>query len=459
MTLTRHPRPVEGDNTGLFRADGATITAIFVGVLLFVPARMVLSGLPISLTPAEIIALLMLLWWLAAQLTCTLGAAKGRNPVRTATFVLAVTSLATYGYGSYNFLPEDELRLADHALVLIMAHLAMTLLVCDGVRGRGRLDFAMRAVVVSGAVVAVIGALQFLLAFDLTSYLQLPGLRFTAQYDYVLDRSSFRRVGATLGHPIEFGVVCAMILPLAVHYAFRARDDGRSVGRWWTCVALIGSGLMFSVSRSAMVGLAAAGLVLFLGWPWWKRLRALWVTLGFLVVVKLTVPGLLGTFWGLFANVGTDESVKYRTHDYDNAMLELGKHLWLGRGTGTWYAPKHQVFDNQYLLTLVETGVIGMAAFLLLFGSGLYSAIRVRVSGIDPRSRDLGLALAAGLVVPLVGSATFDLMSFHAAAGLSFVLLGAAGALLRADREERALLTPADAPKDPSTNRPPDRAR
>lgn len=49
----------------------------------------------------------------------------------------------------------------------------------------------------------------------------------------------------------------------------------------------------------------------------------------------------------------------------------------------------------------------------------------------DPGARDLGLTLAACLVVPLIGAATFDLLSFATVTGLSFLLVGAAGSLLR----------------------------
>lgn len=452
-------RPVERFRGGMpLVADGATITSIFVAVLMVIPARMVLRGLPISLTPAEVIALCMMVWWLVAQLTTTLGAAKGANPVRTAVFCNIAAALATYAYGTANPLPADELRLADHAMVLVIAHLAITLLVCDGVRGAERIDLVLRTVVVAGAVVAAIGALQFLLGFDMTKYLQLPGLRFSAQYDYVLDRASFRRVGATMGHPIEFGVVCAMILPIAVHYGYRARSEGRSSAGWWACVALIASGLMFSVSRSALLGITAAAVVLFLGWPGWKRVRALWVTAGFLVVVKLAVPGLLGTFYGLFAHFGADSSVQYRTHDYANAMAQIGEHVWLGRGIGTWYAPKHQVFDNQYLLSLVERGVIGLVLLALLFGTAVYAAVRVRVTSADPKRRDLGLAVVAALVVPLVGSATFDLGAFHAAAGLSFLLMGIAGAMLRAESKADPISTVGSSGVPPTTPLP-DRVR
>ena len=153
--------------------------------------------------------------------------------------------------------------------------------------------------------------------------------------------------------------------------------------------------------------------------------------LAFLVLIKVMVPGLLGTFYSLFANMGHDDSIRYRTHDYAIASTEIAKHLWLGRGLGTWYAPKHQVFDNQYLLSLVEIGVLGLVAFLGIFLAGIYAALRARSMSSDPGERDLGLTLVAMLVVPIIGCATFDLAAFPTATALAFLTAGAAGSLLR----------------------------
>lgn len=414
------------------RADGATVAVIFVVALLVIPARLVFRGIPLALTPASVVAMTFGLFWLCAQFTTTLGMAKGRSVVRTAIFGYLAAVLITYGYATYGYLPADELSLGDHAVVLMVAVAGLALGICDGVRTADRLDFVLRAVVVCGAIAAVVGICQFMLNLDLTQYLRLPILRYESGETLIdVSRGGLRRVGGTMGHPIEFGVVCSMILPLAVHYGNKARARSEPAMRWWVCAALIGAGLMFSVSRSAVLGFASAALVLLIGWPGRRRAQALVVFLGFLVVMKLMVPGLLGQFYNLFAGAGNDDSVKWRTHDYPIAANEIMRHLWFGRGYGTWYAPKHQVFDNQYILTMVEGGVIGMAAFAVIFCAGIYAAIRARYLAIDPVRRDLGLSIVAGLVVPLVGSATFDLVAFKTAEGLSFLLIGAAGALLR----------------------------
>ncbi|GAA4514366.1 O-antigen ligase family protein [Nonomuraea ferruginea] len=429
------------------RADGATVAAVFAFVLLVVPARLVLKYLPLSLTPANVVSLVAALLWLCAQLTLALGAAKGRNPVRTALFAYFTAMLATYGFATAGPMESDELNLADHSFVLVVAIVGLALTVCDGVRGLRRLDFVLKTLVVAGAVIAVIGALQFLFSIDLTRFMELPILRYTTEGDaFVLERADLRRVAATTGHPIEFGVTCAMLLPLAVHYGVRARALREPSLRWWACALLIGCGLMFSVSRSAMLSLAVVGVVLFAGWPVRRRLQALVAAAGFLVAVRIAVPGLLGTFVGLFTDLGNDESIQYRTHDYAVAAQQISRHFWLGRGLGTWYAPKHQIFDNQYILSMVETGLIGTAAFAGLFLVACYAALRSRFLSADPVTRDLGLTVAACLVVPLAGSFTFDLLSFHTVTGISFLLVGAAGALLRAVRADQLAPSQASGP-------------
>jgi O-antigen ligase len=413
------------------RADGATLVSLFVVLQLVIPARLVISKLPLSLSLASVVALAVGLWWLCAQFTNSLGAAKGRNAVRTMLFLYVCSVLATYGLATYGYLPPDELNLADHSLVLALASVGIALGVCDGVRGYERLNLVLKTIALMGAVVAVIGILQFLVDLDLTQYLRLPGLRYTAEYGSVTERAAMRRVGATTGHPIEFGVVCAMLLPLAVHLATAAVRRSQPSVRWWLCAGLIAMGLMFSISRSAILGAAVAGAVLFLGWPARRRVQAALAVLPFLVLIKVMVPGLLGTFYNLFTTMGQDDSIRYRTHDYATASTEIARHLWLGRGLGTWYAPKHQVFDNQYLLSLVEVGVLGLVAFMGIFAAGIYASLRARFMSSDPEERDLGLTLVAMLVVPIIGCATFDLAAFATATALAFLIAGAAGSLLR----------------------------
>lgn len=421
------------------RADGATLACIYAVALTVIPSREVIRALPLSITPAQVIGLVALLCWLCAQFSTSLGVAKGRTGVRVAIFAYVASVLATYGYATYGYLPADELNLADHSVVLVAGLMGISVAMCDGVRGRDRLDLVLQYVVTGAAFVAFVGAAQFLLHLDLTQYLAFPGLRETADLPDAEVRNGVIRVAGTTAHPIEFGLVCTMVLPLALHYGFQARRRSRPAWGWWICAVLLGAGLMFAVSRSAVLGLAGVGVVLLAGWPARRRLGALVVSLVFLGVTKVVAPGLLTTLFSLFANASSDSSISYRTHRYPLIAHEIGKHLLLGRGLGTWYLPKYFAFDNQYLLTLVETGVVGLLAFAGLFLAALWASVRARYLTSDRSSRDLALALIASLVVPVIGAATFDLLSFTTLTGLSFLLLGAAGSLLRSVAQETPL--------------------
>jgi O-antigen ligase len=158
---------------------------------------------------------------------------------------------------------------------------------------------------------------------------------------------------------------------------------------------------------------------------------------GFLVFIQVLSPGLLQTFVNLFRNAGNDPSIQYRTHDYATAHHLISLRPWLGRGIGTWYAPKHEVFDNQYLLTLVDTGVIGLVSLLAITVAAVYSALRViwlvhQHSDLLPgRDRDLALALVASLSAVLPSYATFDFHAFVVVSSLSYLLAGICGAFLR----------------------------
>jgi O-antigen ligase len=416
------------------RADGATLACVFVLVLVVVPARLVFSGVSLSITPATLVGIGLGLIWFCCQLVTTLGVAKGRNLARSALFVYAVTQLATYGSATHNYLPVDELQSADRVIVGVVAMICVGIAVCDGVRNLARLDVLLKVMVGAITFAAVVGLLQFLVDFDLTHYLAIPGLRPATQDGFILARSEFRRPSGTAGHPIEFGVVCAIGVPLAAHFAYRAKDAGTPSLRWWISLALISTAAMTSLSRSAILGLALGGLVLLVGWPGKRRVQAIIAAGFFVVVLRMMVPGLVGTLYSLFNNISSDPSIKGRTNDYATAGMHIAEHPILGRGNGTYLAERYGPLDNQYLGTLVQNGYLGLIALALLFLAGIWAAGRARMLSKDPVVRDLALSLIACQAIIALGAATFDLLWFSTATGLMFVLIGASGALLRAVR-------------------------
>lgn len=421
------------------RVDGATLACFFALSMTLIPARLIFAKLPLALTPAMLVGLVLGVLWFCAQMVDNLGVAKGRSAVRTSMFLFALSQVATYGYSTYSYLPQDELKATDRTFITLMAFVCVGIAVCDGVRGLKRIDRVLKVLVGGATFMAIVGIFQFAIGFDLTKYLMLPGLRLAGDISFVLDRSNFRRPAGTAEHPIEFGVVCSMAVPLALHYAFRAKDYGGPQWRWWFCLGILSVAAMQSLSRSAVLGLTIAALILIPHMPRGRRWRAVVACGVFVVALRFLVPGLVGTLIALFTNISVDPSIGSRTRAIDRAGAEIAQHLWLGRGMGTYLPTKYGYLDNQYLGTIVMAGLVGLATLVFLFLAAGYAAMRARLTSNDPQTRDLGITLAACLSVPAISAATFDLLAFSVATGFAFLLMGCAGALLRAVREENQI--------------------
>ncbi|GAA3458428.1 O-antigen ligase family protein [Saccharothrix longispora] len=433
------------------RADGATLVCLYLLALLVVPARLVLSFVPMTLPPALVVALLLGVLWLSAQMVDTLGIGKGRNALRTAVAVYLAMHLATYAVATRRWLPTDELTVADSSMVRIVATISVAIFACDAVRTRERLDRVLKLVLACSGMIAFVGLVQFGAGVDLASYVSLPGLRVQENaYSAMESRSIFRRPTGTTNHPIEFGLVCAMAVPLGAHYVFHARDHGEPQLRWWLCLALVGLGALTALSRTAILGMAVSGIVLVATLPRRRKLTVSVLGLGFFLGASLVVPGLFGTIRGMFANIEDDPSVKARTADYEAAADQIDLNPLLGRGFGTFLPTKYTILDNQFLLTLIENGYLGLFSLIGMFLAACYATLRTRFLTRDEGLRGLASCLLAAVLVGGIASATFDLLSFGVATGMVFTMIGLSGAALRIAQAERA----GDDPVDGAGGRP-----
>jgi O-antigen ligase len=166
-------------------------------------------------------------------------------------------------------------------------------------------------------------------------------------------------------------------------------------------------------------------------WDRRRRLATLKVLPLFLVGMRLMIPGLLGTITSLFTNISNDPSTKGRTDDYAAVGKYITLHPLFGRGFRTFIPSLYRFLDNQYLMTIVDAGLIGLALLLLTFMIGIFTARGARRRIADPARKDLSQAVAASVGSAMVSFATFDALSFPMCGGLLFLLIGIAGAMWR----------------------------
>jgi O-antigen ligase len=407
-----------------------------------IPAPLVLAPLGGAGGPATIFAALLLGCYLLTLIHPALALDRGPQPVRVAAVILTCAVIATYISANRRTLPGLEENGADRGLIIMFGWLGVMLLAADGIVSMDRLKTLLSRVIFGATAMASLAIVQFFTGLNAAQYIVIPGLTTQTPFTDLLTRDQLNRPSATAIDPIELAVVLAVCLVIAVHRA-RFAPDGRR-GRRWAQVAIIAIALPMTVSRTGIVSLVVAGIVLLPTWPKWDRRAAYVAGLAGTAFLFATKPGLLGEFRSLFLQVGSDTSSASRTGAFSSSLPFIMQHPWLGRGFGTFLPATYFFTDDQFLLTLVETGIIGLAALLGLFITGWLTARRARRISTNPEVRDLGQTMAATVAIAAVSFATLDELSFAIAASLTFLIIGCSGALWRLARAE-SLAAPATA--------------
>lgn len=423
--------------------DGCSVLTLLVVLLLLVPQDYVLVGPLKSVgNPSVLVALAALAIW-AASRVLSLSEAVPLHPVRWVLLAFTIAALTSYAAGMVRDLTASEQASADRVVFPLLGLLGVALLAVDELGTRDRVTTLLQRTVVVGAVAAMVGILEFAFSgFDFREAMRLPGL--TANVDLVSDtRSGFERISAGASHPIEFSVVTAALVPLALHFSLHAEP----ARRWRFTVALVALlvSVPLSVSRAGFLTLAVGFAVYAVALSHRGRINAIVLGVIGLALYRAAVPGLLGTVRSLFFNSGSDPSIEGRTEDYQAIPGLMQGHWWFGRGLGTFVPDVYFFLDNQYLASLLQGGVIGLLALVALVVVGMGVARGVRHRSSDPALRSEGQALVATIAAFAAAAITYDALSFRQSAFLLFLVIGCAGAHWSLVRHRPKGLDPATA--------------
>ncbi|NUT70601.1 O-antigen ligase [Pseudarthrobacter sp. C4D7] len=412
------------------RADGSwdavDALALLLLVLLAIPSNRTIEPLGGAGVPAMLLALLFLPWWgwYAAQREARLFPAPAQ-PVRTAIVILLLCILASYAAGSLRALSDPESNGLNLGLLRAASFMGILAVAADGIPSRRRLIQLLRWCCLLCGMYATLGVVQFVTGQSFVEGISLPGLA-VSDFGALQERGGFNRPSSTARNPLEYAYVLSMFFPIAVSLALHDRKQN-ALMRWFP-VAAIATAAALSVSRSAIVGVAVATVVLVPFWTADVRRKAAVAALGLLGVVWIMVPGMMGTLLNLFGE--HDPGVDSRTDSYTVVWSFWQLNPVFGRGFGT-FLPAYRILDNQYLLTLVETGALGLAAFAGVAATAVVVAIKAGRRSTQPLFRSLGPGLAASVVAGAVLTGFFDALSFPQAAGVLFLVLGLCGAFWR----------------------------
>lgn len=414
------------------RIDAVAVLSCYLFLLMVLPADLVFTPVGAAGGPATLFALLVFLIYLGMWLRPGAHLDRRRQPMRLVAVLFTCVIVASYASVNRHLLPVLEVNAADRGLMFTFGWLGVLLLAADGIESVQRLRTLLRRQVLGATVMAVVGAIQFGTGTDLAGYIQLPGLTVLPEVTDLLTRGAFIRPYSTASHPIEFGAVLVMSLPLALHQA-RFATPGRRIWRW-SQVAVIALVAPMTVSRSAVLSLVVVGIVLLPTWTRRERRVAYGVAAAAVAAIWVAVPGLVSTLGDLFIHIGSDPSTASRTRAIGSAWSYVAQNPWLGRGFGTFLPTTYFYVDDQYISSVIGNGIIGLAALIMIFVAGWVTARGARRRLVSAEDRDLAQCLAASVAVAAVSFSNYDALSFPMASGLTFLLLGCCGAYWRLAR-------------------------
>jgi O-antigen ligase len=409
------------------RVDAVGWLTFYVVLLLFIPTRLIFAPFRSAGAPSMLFGIGSLLLWLFIRFGAGRSTRRSTQPIRIALGIFFVSVGITYVLAMSGPMASDEISPADVALLALASWGGTLLLTHDNIATRSRLDTLIWRICICAGLIALLGIFQVLTRQVWVDRIAIPGLTGTPGYG-LNTRGGFPRPAGTATHPIEYGTLVTMLLPLALYVGFH-RTDHRLIVRWLPAAALAAV-IPLTSSRSAYLGAAVAIVVCLIGWTRERRLAVLAVVAAGIAAMSVVTPNLLNSIIGLFAGASNDPSIASRTDSYSLAVEFTERKLWFGRGLGT-FLPTYRIFDNEYLLLLVTVGIVGTLAFIALGATAFVVMVRLRNRVRNEGTRDLAMALAASMATGFVCLFTFDAFAFPMTMGTLFLVLGLAGALRR----------------------------
>lgn len=263
--------------------------------------------------------------------------------------------------------------------------------VINTINTRNQLYGLLRLFVISGALVALYGVMQYLFGWTTTN----------AWIDEDMFEDDTMRVFSTLANPNVLGEYLLLVLPVSA--VFFIKDKAKSLSKW---VYLAITGVIFvclilTQSRGCWLGfmVTLALFVLFYEGRWWAFIPLVLCILPF--VIPETVVERLSSIGNM-----DDSSTSYRVYIWMGALGML-RHYLLG-GIGMGEAAFNEVYPffsynaiiaphshNTFLQLLVEGGIPALGIFIaviVVYLKGAQSIYKRR----DKKSLNSAMTLALG---------------------------------------------------------------
>lgn len=426
------------------------LLASTVLVILFIPIkRYSLPGnLPFELEPYRLMVAIIVALWIAALLVDPRARLRGHG----FEWPMLLIVISVVGSVLANGQRIEELKVdaaVSKGLTFFLSFWLVTYLIVSVVRTFELAEFLVKVMVAGGAVVAVSSLFEARTGFNIFNHMEtfIPVLNQTEIADSGTRGGSLRANGSAQG-AIPLGAALVLLIPVGAYLGKRVNP------RWWFAVGLLALGALSTRSRTGVVMM----IVLILAFMWMrpKQTRRFIVPalLPAVVIIHLALPGTMGSLQssffpeeGLIAqqskNAGSRGSG--RIADLGPSLNEWAQKPVLGQGYSTRLTGREHrydgrgtfILDNQWLKTLLETGIAGVIGWLWLY----LSVVRRTGKRAKKDPSDYGWLLAAisGSVLAFaVGMYFYDAFSFIQVTFLFYMLMALGAALLALPEHARS---------------------
>lgn len=331
-----------------------------------------------------------------------------------------------------------ELETAIKKLTLLVAYVSFFVVVASVVRRREIPAFMIYTLVL--ATLCALGTIweyrfEYNVFYSLSDQV-LPGiLQVGTPESAAIDDMGRRIVRGPAELPLEAVAMLSMALPVALVGligATRSRD--RIL--YGLAAALLLAGAVATYRKSAVI--APVSVVLTLAYFRRRELLRL-APLG--VVVAILVLALSpGAVQSVVAQLSGDRlhapTVSDRSSDYDAIRPDVWTHLLTGRGYGSYEHTSYRILDMELLRQLIEGGVVGLLAYVLMLGA-VVAVARRPIRNRRPVEAPVALSAAAAAVGFIVVSMLFDVMSFPHTPYIVLFLAALLAVIVTSTEEER----------------------
>ncbi|HEY5333106.1 MAG TPA: hypothetical protein VIJ21_06105 [Solirubrobacterales bacterium] len=416
------------------------MVAAFIGLIWLVPVNTIWleMSLPIDLKLDRIALPLLVGAWLLAIVVGGAGAPRLRlTKVHVAIGGFVAVAFLSVVLNSTELARTLEFGLAVKKLSLLGAIGIFFLIVASVVRPSEVRNY-MTFILILATIVAVGMLIEYRSGtnyFYSWSAKLLPSVFHTTSLSTSYDEVGRREVFGTADVSLEAVAMLALALPIALS---RLLERGRPRSRvlYWIATLVLLGAMVATYRKSALLAPVVVVLIMILFRPR-QMLRLAPLGLIALVALPILAPNALGSVVEQFQphKLGV-ATVSDRVSDYDAIRPDVLSHIAFGRGFGSYEHSTYRTLDNDMLMRLVETGVVGLVAWLLML-IGIIVVAAPLIRGGDRHRGPPALAIAAATAAFLVMSVLFDIMSFPQT---PYILVAMAGML--AVLEQRPRQTP-----------------